>query len=88
MCIRDRRYYHWTFVDNWEWAVGEAARFGLVHCDFETQERTMKDSGRFFAGIAADGGVTEDAYERYVRGQVYARERSIFPTAPGEGLWG
>ena len=48
----------------------------------------MKDSGRFFAGIAADGGVTEDAYERYVRGQVYARERTIFPTAPGEGLWG
>ncbi len=83
-----QRYYHWTFIDNWEWAVGEAARFGLVHCDFETQERTMKDSGRFFAGIAADGGVTEEAYERYVRGQVYARERTIFPTAPGEGLWG
>jgi beta-glucosidase len=65
------RYYHWCFTDNWEWAEGEAARFGLVHLDFETQQRTIKESGRFYADIIANRGVTEAAYERYVAGRQY-----------------
>ncbi len=65
------RYYHWCFTDNWEWAEGEAARFGLVHLDFETQQRTIKESGRFYADIIANNGVTEAAYERYVAGRKY-----------------
>ncbi len=65
------RYYHWCFTDNWEWAEGEAARFGLVHLDYPTQQRTIKDSGRFYADIIANGGVTEAAYDQYVAGQQY-----------------
>ncbi len=65
------RYYHWCFTDNFEWAEGEAARFGLVHLDYETQVRTIRPSGRFYADIIANHGVTEAAYERWVAGQEY-----------------
>jgi beta-glucosidase len=66
-----QRYYHWCFTDNWEWAEGEAARFGLVHLDFETQRRTVRDSGHFYADIIANCGVTPAAYDRWVAGQHY-----------------
>lgn len=69
------RYYHWCFTDNWEWAEGELPRFGLVHLDYETQQRTIKDSGRFFADIIANGGVTRAAYDRHVAGQRYPDNR-------------
>ena len=42
-------YYVWSFLDNFEWAEGYDARFGLVYVDYETQERTVKDSGKWFA---------------------------------------
>lgn len=67
------RYYHWSFVDNFEWREGESARFGIVHVDYETAERTVKDSGRFYSDIIANGGVTDEAYEKYVEGTEYHR---------------
>jgi beta-glucosidase len=45
-------YCHWSLLDNFEWALGYAQRFGLVHVDYETQARTIKDSGRYFARVA------------------------------------
>jgi beta-glucosidase/6-phospho-beta-glucosidase/beta-galactosidase len=45
-------YCHWSFMDNFEWALGYAQRFGLVHVDYETLARTVKDSGRYYAEIA------------------------------------
>jgi beta-glucosidase len=45
-------YCHWSFLDNFEWALGYAQRFGLVHVDYDTLKRTVKDSGRYFASIA------------------------------------
>jgi beta-glucosidase len=45
-------YCHWSFLDNFEWALGYAQRFGLVHVDYETLERTVKASGRYYASIA------------------------------------
>lgn len=43
-----RGYFAWTIMDNFEWAEGFEPRFGLVHVDWETQKRTIKDSGRWF----------------------------------------
>ncbi|WP_430815714.1 GH1 family beta-glucosidase [Carboxylicivirga sp. RSCT41] len=41
-------YFVWTLVDNFEWKEGFEPRFGLVHVDFETQQRTIKYSGKWF----------------------------------------
>jgi beta-glucosidase len=38
-------YMAWTLLDNFEWAEGYNARFGLIYNDFKTQQRTIKSSG-------------------------------------------
>lgn len=65
------RYYHWCFIDNWEWKEGEVPRFGLVHNDYATQARTVKPSGEFFSKMIAEHGVTEALYDKYVAVQNY-----------------
>jgi beta-glucosidase len=49
-------YFHWSLLDNFEWAQGYQHRFGLVHVDFATQCRTIKRSGHWFAEIARSHG--------------------------------
>jgi beta-glucosidase len=46
-----RGYYVWSLMDNFEWAWGYDKRFGVVRVDFETQERTIKDSGYFYRDV-------------------------------------
>ncbi len=65
------RYYHWSFIDNFEWKEGESSRFGVVHVDYETQTRTIKNSGKLYASIIANNGVTEDAYTAWVKDSHY-----------------
>ena len=50
-----RGYFVWSLLDNFEWAHGYGHRFGIVHVDFDTLERSVRDSGRFLAGVARDG---------------------------------
>jgi beta-glucosidase len=50
-------YFHWSLLDNFEWAEGYWPRFGLVHVDFESQVRTIKDSGRYYATVIETNGV-------------------------------
>jgi beta-glucosidase len=44
-------YLLWSLLDNFEWAWGYERRFGIVHVDYPTQRRTIKDSGRFYASV-------------------------------------
>ncbi|HNG75645.1 MAG TPA: GH1 family beta-glucosidase [Candidatus Obscuribacter sp.] len=47
-----RGYFAWSLLDNFEWAEGYDRRFGIVHVDFATQERRIKDSGLWYAETA------------------------------------
>jgi beta-glucosidase len=52
-----RGYFYWSLLDNFEWAWGYSQRFGLVHVDYETQRRTVKASGRWYAAVIAANAV-------------------------------
>jgi beta-glucosidase len=61
-------YFVWSLLDNYEWGFGFTKRFGIVHTDYPTQKRTVKDSGRWFArAVANNGFALADAqgYEGY-----------------------
>jgi hypothetical protein len=49
-----RGYFAWSILDNFEWGFGFTKRFGLVHVDYQTQRRTVKDSGRWYGRLASD----------------------------------
>lgn len=49
-------YQHWSVMDNFERAEGYGPRFGLIHVDYETQKRTVKDSGRWYREFIAGNG--------------------------------
>ncbi|MCA9903260.1 MAG: beta-glucosidase [Anaerolineae bacterium] len=46
-------YFVWSLIDNFEWAFGYSLRFGMVYVDFATQQRIVKDSGKYMAQVAA-----------------------------------
>ena len=51
-------YYVWSLLDNFEWSLGFSKRFGIIHVDLETLQRTPKQSARFYAEvIRSNGGV-------------------------------
>jgi beta-glucosidase len=52
-----RGYHAWSLMDNFEWEDGFSQRFGLAYVDFKTQQRTVKDSGKWYGKVAAEGAV-------------------------------
>jgi beta-glucosidase len=55
-------YMVWSLMDNFEWASGYAKRFGIVHVDYATQKRTLKDSARWYQSFLAQQAAAHLAY--------------------------
>jgi beta-glucosidase len=70
-------YYHWTLIDNFEWAEGWSMRFGLIALDEKTRQRTVKRSGELYSEICRANAITADMVQRYAP-EVYEQ---IFPPA-------
>lgn len=51
-----RGYFHWSIMDNFEWAEGYKERFGMVFVDFITQQRVPKDSAIWYKNVIASNG--------------------------------
>ncbi|MET0694635.1 MAG: family 1 glycosylhydrolase, partial [Propionibacteriaceae bacterium] len=54
-------YFYWSLMDNFEWAWGYEKRFGIVRVDYDTQLRTLKDSGAEYRRIIAARSLTGEA---------------------------
>lgn len=59
------RYYHWSLIDNFEWELGLTPRFGFIHVDYETLERTIRPSGHFYGEIAEQKKITSELLTKY-----------------------
>lgn len=49
-------YFHWSLIDNFEWAWGYQERFGLIYVDYPTQRRIVKDSGYWYKKVIETNG--------------------------------
>ena len=73
-----RGYMVWSLLDNMEWSLGYSRRFGIVHVDYATQQRTRRDSARYYQRVVASHGprwrrpwlITYAATRRGMRGPV------------------
>lgn len=63
-----RGYFVWSLLDNFEWGYGYAKRFGVVRVDFDTLERRVKDSGRWYRDLARTRTVPPLASRRSLGG--------------------
>jgi len=54
-----RGYFAWSLLDNFEWKRGYSKRFGIVRVDYETQARTIKDSGHWYRRVIAANAVDD-----------------------------
>ncbi|WP_374108517.1 GH1 family beta-glucosidase [Isoptericola sp. S6320L] len=52
-----RGYFAWSLMDNFEWAYGYSKRFGILHVDYPTGERTWKDSAYWYARLTRTGRI-------------------------------
>lgn len=59
-----RGYFHWSLMDNFEWAEGYKERFGLIYVDFATQARVLKDSAHWYRRVIETNGGALHAADR------------------------
>lgn len=55
-----RGYYAWSLMDNYEWSAATSRRYGLIHVDFDTQQRIWKDSAYWYQEVIANNGLRTD----------------------------
>jgi len=65
LCYPVMGYYHWTLVDNFEWAEGWTLRFGLIELDPKSQARTPRRSAELYANIAQANAITPQSIDSY-----------------------
>ncbi len=77
-------FYYWTLMDNFEWtaAYNPDFHFGLYAMDFETQERTLRSSGKFYRAISLENGLSSDMVREYAP-QLLGE---LFPGSPGQAV--
>ena len=51
-----RGYFLWSLLDNFEWTAGYSIRYGITRVDYDTQKRTVKDSGKWYSQVILDNG--------------------------------
>jgi len=56
-----RGYFVWSLLDNFEWNSGYSKRFGIIRVDYDTQERTWKDSARWYRELIRSGALPTTA---------------------------
>jgi beta-glucosidase len=59
-----RAYYAWSLMDNFEWAWGYSKRFGILRVDYDTLERTWKDSAHWYRDLIADRSLPTGTFGR------------------------
>ena len=52
-----KSYFAWSFLDNFEWALGYEKRFGIVHINFKTLKRTPKNSYYFYKNLIENNSI-------------------------------
>lgn len=61
-----RGYMTWSLLDNLEWSLGYSKRFGIIHVDYETCNRTIKTSGRYYSKVIETNGEALDLQEPFI----------------------
>ena len=57
-------YFMWSLMDNFEWAEGYSKRFGMIHVDYQSQQRTLKDSAYWYSHVIAANAVHSERPRR------------------------
>lgn len=60
-------YFHWSILDNFEWAEGYNERFGMIYVDYRTQARILKDSAYWYKDVIASGGANLPTQREFMR---------------------